>query len=98
MVEPSVPSPVKIAVDSSVEMDWKTFGGVHHEIYYALLKQRCHRDALGTSVETLATQFRLHLHRGISYLSANRQIQNIVGLFLRLNDGVGKLSGKSTLE
>lgn len=83
LAEPSVPSSVRIPADSSVEMDWKVFGGIHHELYYALLKQRCHRDRLGTSDEVLAAQFRLHLHRGIGYLAADRQIKNIAGLVKR---------------
>lgn len=78
--ERSMPSPVKIPADSSIEMDWKVFGGVHHELYYALLKQRCYRDGLGTSEEVLTVQFRLHLHRGIGYLVADKRIKNIIGL------------------
>lgn len=80
LADPSVPSPIKIAMDGSVEMEWKTFGGSHHELYYALLKQRCHRDGLGIGEETLATQFRLHLHRGIGYLAAHKEIKTIAGL------------------
>jgi DNA sulfur modification protein DndE len=78
--DPSIPSPVKIPTDNALELEWKTFGGSHHELYYALLKQRCHRDGLGTSEETLAMQFRLHLHRGIGYLAANKEIKSIAGL------------------
>lgn len=84
LAEPSIPSPAKIPADSSVEMTWKIFGGANHEIYYALLKERCHRDGLGTENEILATQFRLHLHRGIGYLVADKQIKNIVGLVERI--------------
>ena len=84
LTEPSIPSPVKIPADSSVEMDWKVFGGAHHETYYALLKQRCRNDGLGTSDEVLTSQFRLHLHRGIGYLAADRQIKNITGLLKRV--------------
>lgn len=83
LAESSVPSLVKIPADSSVEMDWKTFGGEHHDLYYALLKQRCQRDGLGTSDEVAATQFRLHLHRGIGYLAADRKIKNISDLIKR---------------
>lgn len=61
-------------------MTWKIFGGTHAEIYYALLKERCHRDGLGTDNDTLAMQFRLHLHRGIGYLVADKQIKNITDL------------------
>lgn len=84
LAEPSIPSPVKIPSDSSVEMTWKVFGGAHHEIYYALLKERCHRDGLGTSSEVLANQFRLHLHRGIGYLIADRLLKNVSGLVERV--------------
>jgi DNA sulfur modification protein DndE len=80
LAEPSVPSTIRIPSDSSVEMTWKIFSGAHDEIYYALLKERCHRDGLGTREDILATQFRLHLHRGIGNLAANRQIKNVFGL------------------
>lgn len=85
LAERSIPSPVKIITDSSVEMDWKTFGGLHQEIYFALLKQRCYQDGLGTGDEVLATQFRLHLHRGIGYLAADRQIKSITLLLSRVS-------------
>ncbi len=39
------------------------------------LKQRCYNDGLGVDKETLATQFRLHLHRGIGYLAADPRIK-----------------------
>lgn len=84
LAEPSVPSPVRIPSDSSVEMTWKVFGGAYEEIYLALLKERCQRDGLGTSDEILATQFRLHLHRGISYLAADRQLKTVAGLVERI--------------
>jgi DNA sulfur modification protein DndE len=65
-------------------MTWKVFGGAHEEIYWALLKERCRRDGLGTSEEVLATQFRLHLHRGIAYLAADKQLKTIAGLAERI--------------
>src|SRR5579863_2414215 len=66
--QPSPPAALDVAADSNVEMSWPVFGGDAHEIYLALLKERCERDGLGTSEEVLARQFRLHLHRGIGYL------------------------------
>ena len=77
LAEPSVPTLIKFTTDSSVEMSWKVFGGAFHEIYYALLKERCYRDGLGTSDEVLTTQFKLHLHRGIGYLAAKGHIKHI---------------------
>ena len=52
----------------SVEMTWATFGGKHADLYTSLLAARCDEDGLALDKETLAEQFRLHLHRGLSYL------------------------------
>ena len=84
LAEPTIPPTAKIPADSSVEMSWRAFGGVHQGLYLALLKERCQRDGMGTSDEVLATQFRLHLHRGIGYLAADRDIKHISGLLKRL--------------
>jgi DNA sulfur modification protein DndE len=81
LAEPTPPAKLKIPADSSVEMTWKVFGGEHADIYAALLRQRCLDDGLDATDEVLATQFRLHLHRGIGYLFADKKIRNITGLF-----------------
>lgn len=83
LADPSVPSSITITTDSTLEMEWKTFGGAHQELYLGLLKQRCKQDGLGTDPDTLTTQLRLHLHRGIGQLAANKQLHNI-GSLLRL--------------
>lgn len=80
LAERSVPPPAKIPADSNVEMSWKVFGGRYADLYLALLKERCVLDSLGTDPETLAQQFRLHLHRGISYLASNKQLRKIQDL------------------
>lgn len=85
LAEKSIPPRAKIPADSNVEMSWKVFGGRYADIYLALLKERCLRDKMKTDAETLGQQFRLHLHRGISYLSANkgiRKIDDLLGLVL----------------
>ena len=58
-------------------MTWHVFGGDAHEVYLALLKERCALDGFGTSDEVLAKQFRLHLHRGIGYLASPQSIRSI---------------------
>lgn len=78
--EPTPPTPIDIPADSNVEMTWHVFGGEHHELYLALLKQRCLRDRLDISPETLGRQFRLHLHRGIGYLATPNRIKSISDL------------------
>ncbi len=75
--QPSPPAAFDIPADSNVEMSWHVFGGDAHEIYLALLKERCVQDGMGTSDEVLARQFRLHLHRGISYLASPHTIRSI---------------------
>lgn len=80
LADPTVPPPVKVAADSNVEMSWKVFGGRHAELYTALIRRRCLRDGLGPDDETVAAQFRLHLHRGIGYLATDRGIRSITDL------------------
>ena len=80
LAEPSRPRKDRIPADSNVEMTWKTFGGDLQEIYMALLKERCQRDGIGLTPETLSTYFRLHLHRGIGYLMGGRDIKSITDL------------------
>ena len=80
LAEPAIPSPVPIQFDSNVEMSWRVFGGELSDILLIALKQRCHNDNLGTERETLATQFRLHLHRGIGYLAGDPNIKKIEDL------------------
>lgn len=84
LAEPSVPPEAKLASDSSIEMTWRVFGGEYAEIYDALMRHRCARDGLGNDSETLAKYFRLHLHRGIGYLFADRSLQSIRHLIERV--------------
>ena len=84
LAEPSVPPPTRIPGDSNVEMTWRVFGGQQHEIYYALLKERCRQDNLGVGDEVLNEQFRLHLHRGIGYLFADKTIKDVSSLLKRI--------------
>ena len=80
LAEPSIPPHAKIPIDSNVEMTWKVFGGQYEDIYLALLKERCKRDALTLDEQMLSTHFRLHLHRGIGYLAADKNIKDISSL------------------
>ncbi|PPS45013.1 DNA sulfur modification protein DndE [Chroococcidiopsis sp. TS-821] len=80
LAETAIPAPVPIPADSNVEMTWRVFGGEFSDILAIALKQRCYNDGLGTDKETLATQFRLHLHRGIGYLAGDPNIKKIEDL------------------
>lgn len=80
LAEPTLPSPVPIPADSNVEMSWRVFGGDIADILLMALKQRCHNDGLPLDRETLANQFRLHLHRGIGYLAGDPHLKTIEDL------------------
>ncbi len=91
LAEPTIPSPVPIPDSSNVEMTWRVFGGEMSDILLIALKQRCHNDGLGTERETLATQFRLHLHRGIAYLAGDpnlKKIEDLISLAVQSPDRV----------
>jgi len=68
LAETSRPPTEELSSDSSVEMTWKTFGGLHSDVYLALLRQRARDDGIDSSNLDELKYFRLHLHRGISYL------------------------------
>jgi DNA sulfur modification protein DndE len=83
IAEATPPSPIAVPADSSVEMSWKTFGGIHADLYWALLRWRCYQDGLPLDEDTLQQQFRLHLHRGIAYLAGDKKLQQIEDLIIR---------------
>lgn len=83
LAEQTKPPPKIFKVEGGVEMTWRTFGGSHAEIYFALLKRRCLQDEIEPDDRNLAEQFRLHLHRGLSYLAANKEVRSIGDLVSR---------------
>ena len=83
LAEASSPTTIVSNENSNVEMDWRTFAGETEDILIIALKQRCHNDGLGTDAEALATQFRLHLHRGIGYLATEiKSLSELISLAL----------------
>lgn len=84
LVEPSIPSPVPIPADSNLELTWRIFGGKFSNILLLALKQRCYNHGMSIDQETLASQFRLHLHRGIAYLAGNPNIKSIEDLIVTI--------------
>lgn len=97
LAEESIPAPVPLPADSNVELSWRVFGGELADILIIALKQRCHNDGLGTEKETLAQQFRLHLHRGIGYLAGDphlKKIEDLIGMVVLCrikNNGITQL-------
>jgi DNA sulfur modification protein DndE len=61
-----------IVTDSAIEMTWKTFTGGDEELYFALLLQRAKVDNVPLDRQSINHYFKLHLHRGISYLNSHK--------------------------
>lgn len=75
--EQTLPTDVPINADSNVEMSWFTFGGEYSDVYSALLTAWCKKMNLPTDEGTLEKYFKLHLERGIAYLSGTNLIKSI---------------------
>ena len=78
--EKTEPPNEEIPSDSSIEMTWKTFTGGEEELYLALIQLRATKAGLSLEKEKLNRYFRLHLHRGISYLVGNMKMNKIEDL------------------
>jgi len=77
--EESIPPHEDIVINSNVEMTWKVFGGEFSDIYLAMLRQRIKTDFGKIDEDELNYHFKLHLHRGISYLlQKSKNIDSIV--------------------
>ncbi|PUA28817.1 MAG: DNA sulfur modification protein DndE [Cellvibrio sp. 79] len=82
--EPSVPPFEDIITNSNVEMTWKTFGGEFQDVYLGLLKTRLIKDNILLNNANLQKYFKLHLHRGISYLA--KKSESITHLMMLSNE------------
>jgi DNA sulfur modification protein DndE len=80
LAESAPPPALKLTLDSNVEMTWRVFAGEHADTLWALVRYRCHIDELPLDEETLAQQFRLHLHRGVGYLVGDSRVTDLPGL------------------
>jgi DNA sulfur modification protein DndE len=80
LAEKSEPPHEDIPTDSSIEMTWKTFTGGEEELYLALIQLRASKAGIALNKVALNHYFRLHLHRGISYMSGNPKLQKIEDL------------------
>ena len=85
LAEASTPPDEDIPFDSSLEMSWRTFTGGQDEVYRAVLVTRAIRDGIPLTTNAIQHYFRLHLHRGISYLASQQpdSIASMVNLGLR---------------
>ncbi|MFC3914310.1 DNA sulfur modification protein DndE [Pseudaeromonas sharmana] len=81
LAEESIPPFEDIQTDSSVEMTWKVFSGELSDELRSIFLNRIHLDFEEIDEKEIATQFKLHLHRGISFLI--RKINTIDEIFIK---------------
>ena len=53
---------------STVEMTWRTFGGIYEEVYWALLIKSASEAGVTMELSDLAHHLHLHLERGLATL------------------------------
>ena len=81
--ENTVPTDIEIVLDSNLEMSWYTFAGEFSDLYDALLIEWCIEKEIEPTTENLQKYFKLHLERGISYLSGTnfiRELDDLINL------------------
>jgi len=78
--ESSIPSPIPLEENSNLVITYETIAGQMAETIALIFRQRLHNDNLLDDPQTIATQFKLHCHRGIGYLAGNKDIQSIEDL------------------
>ena len=88
LAQGSVPSPVPLVFDSSLEISWSTFIGDTDIAIPSALIMFCLQHNLPMDDESIRHQFELHLARGIAYLAGLKLsgIEELVGLALKTND------------
>lgn len=79
LAEPTAPSNPP-AQDTAVEMTWKVFSGTAGDLYWWLLKMRCHQLGLPLDEATLQHQFRAHVARGAAYLVGDAAMRDAPSL------------------
>lgn len=87
LAENTIPVDNEDSSEGSLEISWHTMFGENHEIYEALVKAKCIDDGLSTDKETLARYLKLHVARGVAYLSGTNVIASISDL---LEIGINK--------
>ena len=75
--EGSVPTDIPINSDSNLEMSWYTFAGEYNELYEALIIEWCIENKIDPSDDNVTKYFKLHLERGISYLTGTNFIKGL---------------------
>lgn len=78
LAEPSRPTPKVVSGDVAIDMEWKTFGGVHQNVFSALVLTRAAKDGIDvTNPAAIAEYFSAHLERGVSSLNNVKSLSDL---------------------
>lgn len=80
LAEKHPPPPEDILTDSSIEIAWKTFAGSLDSALSGLTRYKFKLDRAEMGKQGIENFFKLHLHRGISYL-ANKELRSVASIF-----------------
>lgn len=75
--ENTIPAELPITNDSNLEMSWFTFTGEYNELYESLVVEWCQTKNIVLTEKNVTHYFRLHLERGIFYLSGTNFIKEL---------------------
>lgn len=73
LADPTVPPKEDIPSDSNVEMSWKTFAGEYADVYDKIIISLYMQQQKVLNQIDSNLFFKLHLNRGISYLTSRYQ-------------------------
>jgi DNA sulfur modification protein DndE len=80
IADPNHPPKQEVPSDSNIEMEWETFTGEHSDLYWGLLLLRAHEENTPRRKDSLLQLLRTHITRGISTLTARKDIKDITKL------------------
>lgn len=72
LAEASIPPVEDIPSDSNVEMSWKVFAGEYADVFLAVLREAFKKQSAQLEGVHFGDFVKLHLNRGISFLSTQR--------------------------
>ena len=73
LANPSIPPEETLNFNGGLEIDWRTFTGGHEDLYYNLLQIRLIADKATPDEEKIRNALSMHVHRGLSLLSAKNE-------------------------
>jgi DNA sulfur modification protein DndE len=88
LANPTIPPTEEFNFNGGIDIDWRTFTGGNEILYLNLLLVRLINDGSPTNTETVKQILTCHIHRGLSYLSARTQQDQILDIALELVNNI----------